>query len=106
MVFRKILLLVRSRHFTVPRMNASSASDSIAPLELRACALRWLSESDAAAKASSVKALADDWQCGDLTLDTGRVIAPYGPLPGRPERPCLVPPREVKHRSMRTVEGK
>lgn len=42
----------------------------------------------------------------EAALDTSCAIpAPAAPLPGRPERPALVPPMEVPHRSPYTPQG-
>jgi uncharacterized ferritin-like protein (DUF455 family) len=74
--------------------------------ELRCAALHWLAEPDVAPKAEGVKALALAWQRGEVALMPEPVIHASAPIPGRPARPELVPPLAVKHRSMRTVEGR
>lgn len=76
------------------------------PDELRRAALHWLLETDAAAKADGVRLLADSWRAGNLTLDANAELQAVGTIPGRPTQPDLVPPRDVPHRSMRTVEGR
>ena len=76
------------------------------PDELRDAALHWLLETDPGAKADGVRLLADSWRMGNVLLDADAELQAQGPIPGRPERPKLVPPREVPHRSMRTVEGR
>jgi uncharacterized ferritin-like protein (DUF455 family) len=88
-------------------MNASPQRQIVSlSTELRAAALHWLCESNAAAKAQGVRALWNSWIGGEVTLDAqGKLDAPDG-IPGRPVRPELVPPLAVKHRSMRTVEGR
>lgn len=50
--------------------------------------------------------MARAWADGQMMLDVNIVLMPDGDIPGRPARPELVAPREVKHRSMRTVEGR
>lgn len=50
--------------------------------------------------------LARHWLDGKLTLDVDAQLMPSAPIPGRPTRPELVPPLAVRHRSMRTVEGR
>jgi uncharacterized ferritin-like protein (DUF455 family) len=78
------------------------------PPELRAQALHWLLESDPAAKAAGVAALAS-LTCGGADawrVDPHAVFAPQGAIPGRPARPELVPPRLVGRRSMATPEGR
>jgi uncharacterized ferritin-like protein (DUF455 family) len=50
------------------------------------------------------------WQAGELTLDTVQAPALTATaatmIPGRPDRPLLVPPRQVERRAMTTVEGR
>ncbi len=70
--------------------------------ELRQAALAWLYESDAKAKAAGVLALDKHY----YALDTKISIVPVGLIPGRPIKPELVSPLEVKKRSMRTEEGR
>lgn len=74
--------------------------------ELREAALYLLCEQDAGHKARGVNALATAWQGGKLALDTGATLVPSAPIPGRPQRPELVPPLAVQRRSMRTAEGR
>lgn len=50
--------------------------------------------------------MAASWSAGSLAVDAGAVLQATGSIPGRPERPLLVPPREVGRRSMATVEGR
>jgi uncharacterized ferritin-like protein (DUF455 family) len=88
-------------------MNASSDCDFVsAPTELRRAALHWLYQTDAEKKAEGVRTLAQAWQSERISLDTDNVLSADRAVPGRPERPQLVPPTAVKHRSMRTVEGR
>lgn len=88
-------------------MNTPAESKlSAAPNELRGAALYWLIESRPYEKAEAVRALMQQWQQGGLPLDAAANLFPAGPLPGRPARPELVPPLEVKQRSMRTQEGR
>lgn len=76
------------------------------PLELRACALQSLLETDPAAKSAGVAAMVTAYQLGDWRVDADAALdAPAG-IPGRPARPELVPPRLVGRRSMATVEGR
>ena len=74
--------------------------------ELRSAARELLLESDVAAKVDGTHALSDGWLQNQLSLDIQMVFAADVLKPGRPEKPLLVPPREVKHRSMVTVEGR
>jgi uncharacterized ferritin-like protein (DUF455 family) len=82
-----------------PEVPASS-------LEMRAAALACLMETQAAKKPHDVRALAQSWQDGRLRLDAVVVLVAAANCPGRPPRPTLVSPLEVKRRSMRTVEGR
>jgi uncharacterized ferritin-like protein (DUF455 family) len=76
------------------------------PLELRACALQSLLESDPAAKTAGVALLAAAHAAGNWTLDSHAELAAPPGIPGRPARPELVPPRLVGRRSMATIEGR
>jgi uncharacterized ferritin-like protein (DUF455 family) len=94
-------------NFTVLNMNSPSNSKApAANREMRAAALACLMESDAATKVRYVLALARAWQGGHLRLDAAAVLETPAGCPGRPVRPTLVSPLEVKRRSMRTVEGR
>ncbi len=55
-----------------------------------------------------MRALRAAWQQGRLPLETEdlAVTEPGSGIPGRPERPELVSPLQVKHRSMGTPEGR
>lgn len=88
-------------------MNISPNPNSEAPFtDLRAAALYWLCIHDAVVKAEGVKRLAEAWQARKLRVDAQVSLVPRDPIPGRPERPELVAPLAVRHRSMRTVEGR
>lgn len=76
------------------------------PLELRAWALCCLVEIAPAAKVAQVAALAEGVRTGEVQVDCAAVLETALPVPGRPERPELVPPRLVGRRSMVTVEGR
>ncbi|WP_211465522.1 ferritin-like domain-containing protein [Collimonas silvisoli] len=80
--------------------------DSQPKIELRAAALRWLCEADVAAKVAGVEALAAAWENVAMTLDKQCTLSASACIPGRPLQPLLVPPHEVKHRSMATLEGR
>jgi uncharacterized ferritin-like protein (DUF455 family) len=77
-----------------------------APLELRAGALIHLLQTDPHSKCEGVAALARAQADGSLALDAAAVFAPAGAIPGRPDKPELVPPRLVGRRSMVTPEGR
>jgi uncharacterized ferritin-like protein (DUF455 family) len=87
-------------------MNLPPDRNSVVPTELRACALHWLCEPAADRKVAGIKALSERWRCGELRLDADAALVTQHPIPGRPPRPELVSPLSVKHRSMRTVEGR
>ncbi len=74
--------------------------------ELRHAALVALVETDASIKANNVRALARCWAAGGMRLDTTAVIVAPNTIPGRPARPELVLPKDLKHRSMVTPEGR
>jgi uncharacterized ferritin-like protein (DUF455 family) len=74
--------------------------------ELRASALTHLLDPDPRAKTAGVAALAAAVEAGGCTIDRAACLQPAGPIPGRPARPELVPPRLVGRRSMATVEGR
>ena len=74
--------------------------------ELRAAALECLLVIEPAVKAAKVAALADAWRAGAATLDPDCALTVSGGVPGRPDRPELVPPRLVGRRSMATLEGR
>jgi uncharacterized ferritin-like protein (DUF455 family) len=77
-----------------------------APLELRAGALIHLLQTDPRSKCEGVAALASAHADGGLALDPAAVFEPAGAIPGRPDKPELVPPRLVGRRSMVTPEGR
>ncbi|HJV82122.1 ferritin-like domain-containing protein [Noviherbaspirillum sp.] len=88
-------------------MNPSSDPNSLAQMtELRGAALHWLCAADPTSKAQGVQTLLEEWHGGAVRLDASRTLIPQYPVPGRPVRPELVPPLSVKHRSMRTIEGR
>jgi uncharacterized ferritin-like protein (DUF455 family) len=76
------------------------------PQELRSAALTCLTERNAAAKVAAVAALAQTWADGQIALDASQQLMTDDTIPGRPDRPELVPPLAVGRRSMRTVEGR
>ncbi len=73
--------------------------------ELRATALNLLSERDAVRKVQGVRLLSKNGISG-IELDCQAILVPSLPIPGCPERPILVSPRDVKRRAMNTVEGR
>jgi uncharacterized ferritin-like protein (DUF455 family) len=88
-------------------MNVSSDQHPVSiTTELRSAALHWLCEQDPVLKANSVRLLSHAWRQGELTLNTREELHVLRSIPGRPSRPELVSPLAVKHRSMRSVEGR
>jgi uncharacterized ferritin-like protein (DUF455 family) len=88
-------------------MNASPHHEVVSvPTELRAAALHWLAESNAETKVSGVTGLGEAWQRSVISLASDKALNSERPIPGRPSRPEFVTPLAVKHRSMRTVEGR
>ncbi len=74
--------------------------------ELRALALYWAGQTDAAAKAAGVIGLAKSWAAGQIGLSPAASLQAQVSIPGRPALPELISPKFVKHRSMRTTEGR
>ncbi len=74
--------------------------------ELRALSLHWVCETDARLKANGVIELARLWAEGRLSLNTDDGLQAQQAIPGRPALPELISPKFVKHRSMRTTEGR
>jgi uncharacterized ferritin-like protein (DUF455 family) len=74
--------------------------------ELRGAALECLAETDAGMKTAAVIELSRAWEAGQVRLSADDVLTATAPVPGRPARPELVSPLSVKHRSMRSVEGR
>jgi uncharacterized ferritin-like protein (DUF455 family) len=74
-------------------------------MELREQALGVLCLADPAHKVEAMQAL---WAARErVSLDASRLLTPTSfPLPGRPERPPLVPPKEVPQRSPYTPLGR
>ena len=116
---RVFAALSQNPHFTCQTMNSpgSSLADPTAALaacaepqasgqELRQRALALLIERDPATKAAGTRALRQSWLAGATALNRDASLdAPAG-IPGRPDSPPLVPPREVGQRSMASVEGR
>ena len=68
---------------------------------LRREALAVLMEADPASKAERARALQPEADAGEDEA----IVEPAG-VPGRPERPVMVPHTELQRRSLRTVEGR
>lgn len=74
---------------------------------LAAAALECLLERDVARKLARTAEVAAAWRDGQPALD-GPGLPPVRdlPVPGRPDRPRLVPPRELAHRGLGSAEGR
>ncbi|MGE0097835.1 MAG: ferritin-like domain-containing protein [Hydrogenophaga sp.] len=79
----------------------------LSPPSLRAQALQALLLSDPAHKVAATHALFQHEQAGHTHLDTTEHLAPAPgtALPGRPDRPALLPPKDVSQRSPFTPGG-
>jgi uncharacterized ferritin-like protein (DUF455 family) len=71
-------------------------------MELRTAALKALQVAEPAAKAAAASALAGPGG----SVDTDLLLQPQGPLPGRTDKPVLVPVHQVPRRSPFTPEGR
>ncbi len=74
--------------------------------ELRGRALRCLAERDVRLKVDGVRFLAQAWSAGELALATSAALQASLPVPGFPDTPLLVDPRDVPRRTMHTSEGR
>ena len=81
-------------------------SDIFETTDLRELALHWLVEPAPTKKAEGVTKMKEMWQQGTLLLACNSNLNTSLAIPGRPERPELVPPLGVKRRAMNTVEGR
>ncbi len=67
--------------------------------------LESLQLTDPEAKCAAVDALHADWQAGRCRIDADTPVLPRD-VPGRPERPELVDPRDTPKRSLGSAEGR
>lgn len=76
--------------------------------EIRFQALMILGLTDPTLKVTQTQALQEQVQRGQYRVDTQVRLAPEpkAVIPGRPDKPELVPPLQVKRRSMNTLEGR
>lgn len=74
--------------------------------ELRLAALDLLAEPEPASKSAGVSALVRSMAAEKMTLDTQASLSPQKPVPGRPVKPALVSPSDLKRRSMSSIEGR
>ena len=73
---------------------------------LRLRALHLLAERDPERKCGGVHELSRTWMAGEIALDADTPLTPTQPIPGRPDKPELVPPQSVNQRAMNTAEGR
>lgn len=98
---------LQNPYFTVALMPAPvSASPLSLPSELRCAALHLLTCNQVAPKVEAMQELWRQWQAENLTLAPHSILDEPAGIPGRPPRPELVPPRQLKHRSMTSVDGR
>ena len=75
--------------------------------ELRQSALELLASSDPQLKISGISQLFDTYQAGQITVTIDNDLdAGMRCIPGRPQKPDLVPPLEVPKRAMNTDQGR
>ncbi|HEX7985566.1 MAG TPA: ferritin-like domain-containing protein [Duganella sp.] len=89
----------------MPRTAIQDTRTEAAPTELRAYALQCLLEADPAKKVAAVAAMAAA-AGGSCQPNPAAILHASAAIPGRPQKPDLVPPREVGRRSMNTLEGR
>ena len=82
------------------------SSESVRSPELRQAALHWLAEPDVSGKVAGVRELARRWESGEVGLEIEADLDASLPLPGQPDRPVRVSPREVPRRAMNTPQGR
>lgn len=75
-------------------------------MEIRAHALDCLIETDFLKKTQKVADLADAWSSRRYLLNTNIVFNVPDNIPGLPNKPELVSPKDVARRNMRTTEGR
>jgi uncharacterized ferritin-like protein (DUF455 family) len=74
--------------------------------ELRATAMYLLAIVNPSEKATTVKKVASLWRDDAVALDPNTKLRPLQAIPGQPDKPALVPPKQVKKRAMNTSEGR
>lgn len=89
-------------------MNYNRVEDNVPPLhhpDLFSAAERCLAAGDVTQKIALTKACAQQWRDGGYSLTTRVVPSPIGEV-GRPERPQLVAPAEVRRRGLGSELGR
>ncbi|MBB1161079.1 ferritin-like domain-containing protein [Aquariibacter albus] len=90
----------------MPSDASAGALPAPPPVELREAARHAWAEPDPTRKAALARALAEAAAAGRQPLDTqARLLAP-AERPGQPERPRLVPPKDVPQRALSTPAGR
>lgn len=101
--------MISTKHPDILNSKNITAAENhvdIPSTDLRERALLVLAEADPRRKAEAATALRRQWVADELTLNTSKTIVAEMLIPGRPEKPDLVPPLAVKRRAMNTVEGR
>lgn len=75
-------------------------------MELRAQALNCLAKNEFLDKTQAVADLSSAWASGSCRLDTNILLNASDNIPGLPNKPDLVSPKDVARRNMRTTEGR
>lgn len=89
------------------RSVLSRALACVDMLELRETALAILANRDVQSKVEQLALMFDEYHRQKIPLDISRVLlADHLTLPGRPQKPELVPPLQVPKRKMDTLEGR
>lgn len=73
---------------------------------LRTLALAALSETNPSCKCTLVAHLWQALRQNQLSINPALTLTANAPIPGRPLRPALVPPKQVQRRAMHTAEGR
>lgn len=68
-------------------------------------ALQCLAAKDVDLKVGLSHKMAAAWRAGKLGMETDRMPMPFAEA-GRPDRPLLVPPRDLRRRRVHTIEGR
>jgi uncharacterized ferritin-like protein (DUF455 family) len=80
------------------------------PVDLRLSALNWLAVKNPHQKVDGVTRLQQAFLANQIALEPSAILTDSAIgnklIPGRPEKPALVPPKNVKKRAMHTVEGR
>lgn len=88
-------------------INKTCQNDcTLETIDLREAAINWLVNTNPVRKAEGVKCLNAAWLAGQVALNSAAILSEPVDIPGHPEQPMLVSPREVGKRSMRTPEGR